>query len=288
MADSTYILYNYNPSGVAAIIFIALFGLTTLAHIFQMIRSRTWFFIPFVIGGIFEIGGYAGRYVNSQQSPDWMTMPYAIQSLLLLIAPAFFAASIYMILGRCMIATGHDSLSVIPVKWLTKIFVGGDVISFLTQCAGGGVLSSAKSHSTVSLGENIIIVGLFIQIAFFGFFIVTAGIFHYRLRTCCDCGTKAAIPIGWKKCLYVLYTASVLILIRSIFRAIEYITGSTGPLMSTEVYLYVFDAALMFLTMTTFNILTPKSLVTARPTLPDVESANNSEMPGGSVGINEK
>lgn len=52
MADTTYILYNYNPSGVAAIIFIALFGLTTLAHIFQMIRSRTWFFIPFVIGGI--------------------------------------------------------------------------------------------------------------------------------------------------------------------------------------------------------------------------------------------
>lgn len=50
--DSTYTLYNYDPSGVAAIIFVALFGLTTFVHIFQMIRSRSWFFIPFIIGGI--------------------------------------------------------------------------------------------------------------------------------------------------------------------------------------------------------------------------------------------
>lgn len=212
-----------------------------------------------------------------------------MQSLLLLIAPAFFAASIYMILGRCITATGHDSLSVIPVKWLTKIFVCGDVISFLVQCAGGGILSSAKSQSKITLGQDIIIAGLFIQIAFFGFFIVTAGIFHYRLWTCCDCGARSAILVPWKKCLYVLYTASVFILIRSIFRAIEYITGTTGPLMSTEVYLYVFDAALMFLTMTTFNIFTPKSLVTPRPALRDIEAATSSEMVGRcSASINEK
>lgn len=203
-----------------------------------------------------------------------------MQSLLLLIAPAFFAASIYMILGRCMVATGHDSLSIIPVKWLTKIFVCGDVISFLAQCAGGGFLSTAKSQSKVTLGQDIIIAGLFIQIAFFGFFIVTAGIFHYRLWTCCDCGARSEIPVPWKKCLYVLYSASVFILIRSIFRAIEYITGTTGPLMSTEVYLYVFDAALMFLTMATFNIFTPKSLVTPRPAKRDMEAATNSKIVG--------
>jgi hypothetical protein len=210
-----------------------------------------------------------------------------MQSLLLLVAPAFFAASIYMILGRSMISTGHDSLSVIPVKWLTKIFVCGDVISFLAQCAGGAFLSSAKTESKVKLGQNIIIAGLFIQIGFFGFFVVTAGVFHCRVYKCRDCESRSAITVPWKQCLYVLYTASAFIMIRSIFRAIEYITGTDGPLMSTEVFLYVFDAALMFLTMVTFNICSPKSLVTPRSVTCDIESASKEKFDLNSQKPNE-
>ncbi|CDM34906.1 hypothetical protein DTO013E5_3193 [Penicillium roqueforti] len=270
--ESTYTLYNYNPSGVAAIIFVVLFGLTTLVHIFQMIRSRSWFFIPFIIGGIFEAIGYLGRYLNSRESPNWTTPPYIMQSLLLLLAPAFFAASIYMVLGRSIISTGHEKLSLIRVNWLTKIFVCGDVVSFLAQCAGGGFLSSAKTQSKLALGQDIIIAGLFIQIAFFGFFVVTAGVFHYRLWKARDGTSTSATTVPWMKCLFVLYTASLFIMIRSIFRAIEYITGTNGPIMSTEVYLYVFDAALMFLTMVTFNIFSPKTLVTPRSATRDIDS----------------
>jgi hypothetical protein len=47
-----YLLYHYSPSKVAAIVFIALFGITTILHIFQLSRKRTWYFIPFVIGGL--------------------------------------------------------------------------------------------------------------------------------------------------------------------------------------------------------------------------------------------
>lgn len=36
-------------------------------------------------------------------------------------------------------------------------------------------------------------------------------------------------------------------MIRSLFRAIEYIEGRTGYLQSTEVFFYVFDSVLMFL-----------------------------------------
>jgi hypothetical protein len=58
MADSTttkYILYHYNPSFVAAVIFIALFALSSLLHLFQLIRKRTWYFIPFLIGGFCKL-----------------------------------------------------------------------------------------------------------------------------------------------------------------------------------------------------------------------------------------
>lgn len=43
--------YYYYPSLAAAVIFIICFVLTTLLHTFQLIRTKTWFFIPFLIGG---------------------------------------------------------------------------------------------------------------------------------------------------------------------------------------------------------------------------------------------
>lgn len=44
-------LYRYDPSMAAAVIFIILFLLITAVHTYQLIRTRAWIFIPFVIGG---------------------------------------------------------------------------------------------------------------------------------------------------------------------------------------------------------------------------------------------
>lgn len=55
----TYRLYNYDPSGAAAIPVAALFGLATVIHIVQMIRARSWFMIPFTIGGVCELFSYS-------------------------------------------------------------------------------------------------------------------------------------------------------------------------------------------------------------------------------------
>lgn len=49
---SNFFLYQYEPSVAAAALFIGLFGVTTTLHAYQMMRTRTWFFIPFVLGGL--------------------------------------------------------------------------------------------------------------------------------------------------------------------------------------------------------------------------------------------
>jgi hypothetical protein len=67
---------------------------------------------------------------------EWTLGPYIMQSILLLVAPALFAASIYMLLGRIVLLTEGERHSLIRAKWLTKIFVAGDVVSFMTQSAG--------------------------------------------------------------------------------------------------------------------------------------------------------
>ena len=59
-----------------------------------------------------------------------------MQSALILIAPAFLAASIYMTLGRIIQMLDAEQSSVIKLRWLTTIFVAGDVLSFLMQASG--------------------------------------------------------------------------------------------------------------------------------------------------------
>lgn len=125
----------------------------------------------------------------------------------------------------------------------------------------------------------------------FAFFIVVAGVFHHRLTTdrplknrfgpsslaskarthrqieSSSSATqtqasvsRANIELPWKRHIYTLYFTSALILVRSVFRVVEYIQGHAGYLLGHEVYLYVFDALLMFLVMVSFNWIHPSQV----------------------------
>ncbi|KAK1140008.1 hypothetical protein N8T08_011004 [Aspergillus melleus] len=254
----TFSFYHYDPTKAGAIIFILLFIATTAMHTFQMIKTRTWFFTPFVIGGFFEWIGYIGRAMSSDESPNWTLGPYLLQTLLLLLAPALFAASIYMLMGRIILVLQAESHAMLKKKWLTKIFVTGDVLSFLLQSAGGGIQASG-SLDGMKTGEKIIIVGLFVQLAFFGFFIFVAFSFDMKLKNY-PIPRSFSSDIPWRKHLNVLYVSSALIMVRSVFRVIEYIQGNSGYLLKHEAYMYIFDACLMFLAMVIFNFVHPSEI----------------------------
>lgn len=57
-----------------------------------------------------------------------------------------------------------------------------------------------------------------------------------------------------------LYIASIFIMVRSIFRVVEYLQGFDGYLLRHEAYLYFFDALLMFLVMVLLNVLHPSEI----------------------------
>lgn len=63
--------------------------------------------------------------------------------------------------------------------------------------------------------------------------------------------------------MYVLYAVSALIIIRSIFRIIEYSQGWTGSLQNAEYWLYIFDAALMLIAMVLLNVWRPSKVINA-------------------------
>lgn len=188
----------------------------------------------------------------------WALGPFILQSILLLVAPALFAASIYIVLGRVIRSVNGEEHSLIPVRWLTRTFVLGDVVAFLLQMGGGGI-QAAGTLQTMEIGEKIIIAGLFAQILFFGFFVVVAGLWHYRFLQHRR-GALGSHKGIWQKMLYALYAGSGLIMVRSIFRVIEYLMGNNGYLLRHEYYLYVFDATLMFLEMVLFVVHHPSKL----------------------------
>lgn len=173
-----------------------------------------------------------------------------IQAILILVAPALYAASIYMILGRLIHTLRANHLSLIPVKYVTKLFVTGDVVSFSLQAAGGGI-QAAGTLKMFQIGEKIIIVGLFVQLTIFGFFVVVSALFHRRMAAAVSRGVEGtrATSIPWRRYLRVLYATSALIWIRSVFRVVEYLQGNAGYLISHEVFLYIFDMLLMVAVM---------------------------------------
>jgi hypothetical protein len=189
--------------------------------------------------------------ISSHNDPEGLGA-FIVQAILILVAPALFAASIYMILGRIIRCLDATHLSIVRVGWMTKVFVLGDVLSFLMQSGGGGI-QAAGSLDMFNLGEKIIVGGLIAQISIFGFFVATSAIFHRRISRRPTASSRRNI-IPWRKDLLVLYTVSALILVRSVFRVVEYLQGNGGYLISHEIFLYIFDAVLMAAVMLIFLV----------------------------------
>ncbi|KAL2865965.1 RTA1 domain-containing protein [Aspergillus lucknowensis] len=266
MATDDDNIYGYEPSIPAGGVFMLLFGLTTIWHGYQLFRARALYFIPFFIGGIFQIIGYLCRILSNGHT-DSVTL-YALQTVLILLAPALYAASIYMVLGRLIVFLHAEELSLVRVNWMTKIFVAGDVVSFFMQCGAGGLMSSDDAD-TRTLGENLTIVALVIQVVFFSFFLITSVLFHVRIRRVSTAKSREGVlhwtgdirVKNWVTLLYALYTISGLILVRSVFRLVEFIDGYGGYLMTHEAFIFVFDGVPMFVVMVIMNLYHPCEVI---------------------------
>jgi hypothetical protein len=181
--------------------------------------------------------------------------------MFILLPPVLFAASIYMMLGRIIIALRGDGYSPIRPSRLTKTFLAGDIVSFYIQGGGGGLTaagskSNGKGPNLAVLGQWIIVGGLIFQIVIFGLFCITALTFHKRYAK----SVVAPAWREWKQMMHVLYFVSGLIMIRSLFRVFEYVLGTDGYLMAHEWPLYVFDTILMFGVLVLFYFYHPSRI----------------------------
>ncbi|KAM0296171.1 hypothetical protein ACHAPM_010427 [Fusarium culmorum] len=232
--DDEY-LWEYLPSLPGAIASTIVFLLITSAQGWRIFRGKHWFCIPFFIGGICEVLGYVFRAL-AWNATDSLPI-YIMQSLFLLLPPVFFAATLYMVYSRIVRAVGGEDCSLITGN-------------------GGGLLANEK---LANAGKIIVIVGLIAQIILFLAFVVCCVVFHRRFRVHLR-QSHTPVEIRWEAYLNMLYVTSALILVRNIFRVVEFVMDKEGYLQQKEWPTFVFDSVLMFLVMVAFYIWYPGNL----------------------------
>jgi hypothetical protein len=200
----------------------------------------------------------AGYYFRSRSHDDVRRiLPFIIQNLLLLSAPPFLAATIYMSPRRIARVLEAEHLTV-GRRWITKIFILVDIGCLVTQAAGS-IMSGSEDATVASNGRTTILAGLILQIVAFVLFVVCAVKFHASMYSA-SASLATSRTRAWQKYMYGLYLISLLFVIRNIVRIIEFQQGHDGELLSNEVWLYVLDAAVMLTIVVVMLVLHPGKL----------------------------
>lgn len=125
----------------------------------------------------------------------------------------------------------------------SRVFTNHGLVPLL----GSGILATSKNSPSASdTGNNVIIGGLVLQLLWFGLFVVVAAVFHYRMRSIPTVRSQQP-ECRWQIYLQTLYVSGCLIIIRNLFRVIEYAQGNDGYLLTKEAFIYIFDALPMLI-----------------------------------------
>ncbi|KAH6656900.1 putative RTA1 domain protein [Truncatella angustata] len=252
------VFYEYRPSKPAGFAFMALFALATLGHLIYLFRLRAWYFIPFLMGGIAEMFGYYGRALGSD-TPD-IVGPWIMQNLLILAGAPMLAATIYMSVGRVIMALDARRFTLISPRWLTKLYVLIDIGAVATQLIGSTIPASGDP-SAIELSKKVILGGLIAQLVALSFFIMQCVIVHRGIRQHPPNVVLSLPSVNWAVHFWAAEVVIVLTIVRSVVRAVEYLQGEDGFVISHEVFIYVFDAFLMWSVMLLFLIIHPGRLI---------------------------
>ncbi|KAF4994247.1 hypothetical protein FDECE_13186 [Fusarium decemcellulare] len=298
--DQPKTYYIYNPSEPLAGVVAGLYGISFFVTLYQIIRKKAWVWLVMLLGIAMEVIGYAARVVSATKPTDKKT--YVIQFTLIILAPVLMTGVIYVVFGRIVYwVLPPESRTLrflwVPPRFITPIFVGCDVVSLALQLVAAILISGtdpteSNAKTKIKLGKDLGLVGVSTQIAGFGLFTVAAIRFHFTSRGLGGEYVKAnqakhGIQRNCMNLLLVVIASCLLILIRSIYREIEFAGGKNGKTQQKEWYLYVFDTLPILLVVLIYNIFFPgsylkhlgfKRSVEPHPTTSDPETADSQDL----------
>ncbi|KAI5459594.1 RTA1 like protein-domain-containing protein [Mariannaea sp. PMI_226] len=250
---------SYQPNLIANIIFTGIFAVSLFVHAVLGWKTRTIsFLVSYMLGSTCETVGYIGRIMLHNN-------PYKLSSFLMQIVclttgPAFYSAGLYLCLARIVVIYG-EKISRLPPVWYTRIFVTCDFISLSLQGAGGGVASAATKQSTLSMGNNIMLVGLIFQIVTLVLFAGFCTDFVWRLNSFPNRISISSRHIRESRRFRGFLVAAVVtfmtIFIRCVYRVVELAGGWNNKLQREEAPFIILESCMIVVAAFAFAFFHP-------------------------------
>ncbi len=223
--------------------------------------------IPFLLGNLSDAIGYIARVALHFDKTSRGF--YTKQAVFLLVGPAFMAATIYILFGKLVVLLNGEKYSPIKINYLTSFFVAIDFISLIIQSVGAGV-SGGSDADKVNTGLWVVFAGLLIQVLLFVLLIIIDIRFVYMMSkeptdTSIEMRHSPSKVKNWKAVNILLIVSSLLIMVRSIFRMVEYAEGSNGngAIWKFETYLFALDGGPIAMASILFILFSPLNAILA-------------------------
>lgn len=200
-----------------------------------------------------ELIGWAARAYSGKCAYNGNA--FMSQEVTLIIAPVFFSAALYVLLGKLILDLGPRS-SMISAKWYAIVFCTCDILSLVVQAIGGAQASEANTNSAMELGTHIMVAGIAFQLLTMTLFVGLMCDFLLRvLRTQGEFSNM--VTKGMKLVFVALVISTLMIYIRGVYRTIELAQGWRGYLITHEGYFIGLDATIMVIAVAIFIPIDP-------------------------------
>ncbi|KAF9207533.1 hypothetical protein BGZ49_000204, partial [Haplosporangium sp. Z 27] len=275
----------YKPSIPGNTIFGVLYLILSIIFFYNIFKRNDKWALCLPIGAI---ASSAGFFIRLTLDPEnFQLTKFALQQLFVVVAPSAFLAFNYMLYGRFITAidpkfgndikstskTEKSRFSFIPPLIVGRTFVISDITTFIIQCGAGGLQaigSSATNYNLnlVNLGDHLFLAGVTIQGISYLLFTLLFTVAFFRLIKDRKKNYPDQLQKGWtgldSQTLTIvggLYFSSVFIIVRSVYRIVEFTQGYHGYLISHEVFLFVVDSGPLVLAIGIWAFVWPTILL---------------------------
>lgn len=251
-------MWSFCPNMGASVFFILVFAATTGIHIYQAYRYRKPYSWVIIMSSIWQFLTYIFRSLSIQNPASFGN--YAAWFVLILVAPLWTNAYSYMVFGRLVWNYTPDrKVWGLRAIRFGAVFVVLDIIAFVIQVYGAAT-ASVKDAATdnVLKSLHIYMSGVGVQL----FFLLIC--FAFGVRLWWMMRTDAIIHPQLRPALMLLYIqfiVLVLIIVRIVFRIVEYSSGLTSTIPLHEAYQYCLDTLPMFVAILAYNIVHPGQIM---------------------------
>ncbi|KAK0701196.1 hypothetical protein B0T21DRAFT_321855 [Apiosordaria backusii] len=267
-------LYVYAPNKAAPVFFATTYALSASFHVWQCYRYKAFKLIGlhpvcailFTLGYILRAYSAHDNYVYSLATKKPLFI-FIFSQVFIYVCPPLLELANYRILARVF----HYIPYLAPLPPTRVMTTFGGLMALVEALNAIGVALSANpsssSESTQSLGGQLTLAAIGIQLAVIVIFVAMASIFHVRFHQT-SLQSRSVSTVLW-----TLYTSMALIFVRCVYRLVEHMDHTKiklddlealrqlNPLRRYESYFYVFEATLMLLNSLLWNAWHPGRLL---------------------------